>query len=81
MSNDLAARRIETVKRHMALEITHEWDEVIATFDYSYMIFVVFWGYVFFAEVPDLWTLAGMALISAGGLGVLMIRDRGPSRP
>ena len=34
MSNDLAARRIETVKRHMALEITHEWDEVIATFDY-----------------------------------------------
>lgn len=55
--------------------------EVIATFDYSYMIFVVFWGYVFFGEVPDLWTLAGMALISAGGLGVLMIRGRGPSRP
>jgi drug/metabolite transporter (DMT)-like permease len=55
--------------------------EVIATFDYSYMIFVVFWGYVFFGEVPDLWTLAGMALISAGGLGVLMIRDSGPRRP
>jgi drug/metabolite transporter (DMT)-like permease len=55
--------------------------EVIATFDYSYMIFVVFWGYVFFGEVPDLWTLAGMALISAGGLGVLMIRDSGRSRP
>jgi drug/metabolite transporter (DMT)-like permease len=55
--------------------------EVIATFDYSYMIFVVFWGYVFFGEVPDLWTLAGMALISAGGLGVLMIRDSGSSRP
>jgi drug/metabolite transporter (DMT)-like permease len=55
--------------------------EVIATFDYSYMIFVVFWGYVFFGEVPDLWTLAGMALISAGGLGVLMIRDSRPSRP
>jgi drug/metabolite transporter (DMT)-like permease len=53
---------------------------VIATFDYSYMIFVVFWGYVFFGEVPDLWTLAGMALISAGGLGVLMIRDSGRSR-
>lgn len=55
--------------------------EVIATFDYCYMIFVVFWGYVFFGEVPDLWTIAGMALISAGGLGVLMIRDKGPSRP
>jgi steroid delta-isomerase-like uncharacterized protein len=34
MSADLNARRIETVKRHMALEITHEWDEVIATFDH-----------------------------------------------
>jgi len=32
MTADLSARRIETVKRHMALEITHEWDEVIATF-------------------------------------------------
>lgn len=34
MSNELAARRIDTVKRHMALEITHEWDEVIATFEH-----------------------------------------------
>jgi hypothetical protein len=31
---DLAARRIETVKRHMALEITHDWDGVIATFEH-----------------------------------------------
>lgn len=29
---DLQDRRIDTVRRHMALEITHEWDEVIATF-------------------------------------------------
>ncbi len=34
MSGNLAERRIETVKRHMALEITHEWDAVIATFDH-----------------------------------------------
>src|SRR3546814_8754610 len=26
--------RIETVKRHMALEITHDWDGVLATFDH-----------------------------------------------
>jgi ketosteroid isomerase-like protein len=32
VSDDLAARRIATVRRHMALEITHEWDAVIATF-------------------------------------------------
>jgi limonene-1,2-epoxide hydrolase len=31
---DLATRRIETVKRHMALEITHDWDAVIATFEH-----------------------------------------------
>ncbi len=30
----LAERRIETVKRHMALEITHDWDGVIATFEH-----------------------------------------------
>ena len=29
---DLAAARLETVRRHMALEITHDWDGVIATF-------------------------------------------------
>ncbi|MDZ3833498.1 MAG: nuclear transport factor 2 family protein [Sphingopyxis sp.] len=32
--SELDARRIETVKRHMALEITHDWDGVIATFDH-----------------------------------------------
>ncbi|HOB13477.1 MAG TPA: nuclear transport factor 2 family protein [Novosphingobium sp.] len=34
MEEDLQARRIETVRRHMALEITHEWDAVIATFEH-----------------------------------------------
>jgi SnoaL-like domain len=34
MTASLGARRIETVKRHMALEITHEWDGVIATFEH-----------------------------------------------
>ena len=34
MTETLADRRIETVKRHMALEITHDWDGVIATFDH-----------------------------------------------
>lgn len=48
---------------------------VIATFDYCYMIFAVFWGYMFFGEVPDGWALAGMALITLGGLGVLSARS------
>lgn len=50
--------------------------EGIAAFDYSYMIFVVFWGYVVFDEAPDLPTLAGIALISTGGL--MMLRIPGP---
>jgi len=32
MTGSLNERRIETVRRHMALEITHDWDGVIATF-------------------------------------------------
>jgi len=29
---DLAARRLQTVRDHMAMEVTHDWDGVIATF-------------------------------------------------
>lgn len=32
--SDLAERRLQTVRDHMALEITHEWDKVIATFEH-----------------------------------------------
>ncbi len=32
--SDLAERRIHTVRDHMALEITHDWDGVIATFEH-----------------------------------------------
>lgn len=31
---DLADRRIQTVRDHMAMEVTHDWDGVIATFDH-----------------------------------------------
>ncbi|WP_102227257.1 DMT family transporter [Acidimangrovimonas sediminis] len=45
--------------------------QVIATFDYSFLIFAAFWGYVFFGEVPDAWTILGMVLISGAGALVL----------
>lgn len=32
MTGDLAERRIARVRDHMALEVTHDWDAVIATF-------------------------------------------------
>lgn len=50
--------------------------EVIAALDYVYMIFVVFWGFVVFAEMPDLLTIAGIALITGGGLAMLGISAR-----
>jgi ketosteroid isomerase-like protein len=32
--SDLAERRLQTVRDHMALEVTHDWDAVIATFEH-----------------------------------------------
>jgi drug/metabolite transporter (DMT)-like permease len=46
---------------------------IIATFDYSFLIFAAFWGYVFFHEVPDAYTIYGMALIAVAGLVVLIV--------
>ncbi|WP_321573076.1 DMT family transporter [Tabrizicola oligotrophica] len=56
---------------------------VIAALEYCYMIFACFWGFVFFAEVPDVWTVIGTALIAASGCTVLLMpngRLRHPSR-
>lgn len=53
---------------------------VIATLEYAYMIFAAFWGFVFFAEVPDSWTVAGMVLIAAGGAAVLLVPAGRPAR-
>jgi drug/metabolite transporter (DMT)-like permease len=41
---------------------------IIATFDYAYLVSAALWGFVFFSEEPDLWTIVGMILITAAGL-------------
>jgi drug/metabolite transporter (DMT)-like permease len=41
---------------------------IIATFDYAYLVSAAFWGYVFFAESPDVLTIGGMILITLAGL-------------
>lgn len=43
----------------------------IAAFDYSYLIFAAFWSFVFFADLPDTFTIVGIALIMCSGLLVL----------
>ena len=47
---------------------------VIATLAYCYMIFAILWGFVFFGDVPDLWTVLGMMLIAIGGCAALLVR-------
>lgn len=44
---------------------------LVATFDYSYLAFSAFWGFVFFADLPDLFSFAGMSMIVIAGILVL----------
>lgn len=40
----------------------------VAPFRYTSLIFSAFLGYIFFAEVPDFWTVTGAAVVIASGL-------------
>ncbi|NLS05074.1 DMT family transporter [Rhizobium sp. P32RR-XVIII] len=40
----------------------------VAPFRYTSLIFSAFLGYIFFAEVPDSWTVTGAAVVIASGL-------------
>ena len=46
---------------------------IIATFDYTYLVFSLLWGFLLFTEIPDLQSVAGMAIIAASGL--LIVRQ------
>ncbi len=52
--------------------------QVIATFDYAYLIFAAFWGFVFFGEVPEASTMGGIFLIMMAG-GLVLFFDRRPT--
>ena len=41
---------------------------IIATFDFSYVAYVVIWGILLFGEAPDFVTIIGILLIVGGGL-------------
>ena len=40
----------------------------IATFDYSYLAFSAFWGWLVFTEIPDLPAIIGMLMIATAGI-------------
>ncbi len=44
---------------------------IIATFDYTYLLFAALWGFIFFSAIPDPATIAGMLLIVAAGFLVI----------
>ncbi len=47
---------------------------IIATFDFSYVAYVVIWGILLFGEVPDFVTIIGILLIVSGGF--LAVRNK-----
>lgn len=49
---------------------------IIATFDYAYLVSAALWGFVFFAERPDVLTVCGMILITVAGLLVAAPRSK-----
>ena len=44
---------------------------VVAPFSYASIIWAILYGFLFFGDLPDLWTLAGASIIAAGGLYIL----------
>jgi drug/metabolite transporter (DMT)-like permease len=48
---------------------------IIATFDYSYLVFAAFWSFAIFSDVPDAATIVGMILIAGAGLLVISLRS------
>jgi drug/metabolite transporter (DMT)-like permease len=42
--------------------------QIIATFDYGYLVSAAVWGFIFFAEEPDALTVLGMILITLAGV-------------
>jgi drug/metabolite transporter (DMT)-like permease len=43
---------------------------MLAPYAYLGLVFAAFWGLLFFAEVPDFWTVVGALVIAAAGLYV-----------
>lgn len=49
----------------------------VATFDYTYLIFSIGWGFWWLAETPDAPALLGMTLIAVAGILALTKRNSG----
>ncbi|HSE78585.1 MAG TPA: DMT family transporter [Alphaproteobacteria bacterium] len=54
---------------------------IVSPFHYLQLIGATAMGFMMFAEVPDLWTIAGAAVIIASGLSILWDESKRASRP
>ena len=44
---------------------------IVGTFDFSYLAFAALWGFLFFAEVPEVMTIGGIVLIATAGIATV----------
>ena len=44
---------------------------LLAPFDYTALLWATLWGWVFWADLPDAWTVAGAGVIAASGLYII----------
>lgn len=61
------------------LAFRHASAQAVAPFYYAFMIWAVFLGFVIFGDVPNWLSLAGMIVVLASGLGVIMLERRAPA--
>jgi drug/metabolite transporter (DMT)-like permease len=43
---------------------------MLAPYSYTGLAFAAFWGFLFFSEVPDFWTILGSLVIAGAGIYV-----------
>ncbi len=53
---------------------------LVAPFKYTSMVWAVLFGFFFFGDLPDAWTLAGAGVVVLAGLYVLRRETRGRRR-
>ena len=58
---------------HYVLILAHKLatPNVLAPFAYTQMIWMIVLGFVLFGDLPDVWTMAGTAIVAASGLYIL----------
>ncbi|MEZ5568541.1 MAG: DMT family transporter [Halioglobus sp.] len=52
---------------------------LIAPINYFAVVLAAFWGWVFWRQVPDAWSLAGSVLVMGGGLLTILLANQQPA--